>query len=134
MNYNKVYTCLWIFLHAAADVFYFICSIGDALKLFCNKMYNVNLSEESNEKQTIQSSVEHLTKIPENVVVILGEKIPEIAALTKFISWVTLVGVKTITFYDYQGKRISNLCLFYEVHTNQKSCDSVDNNFKNCYA
>lgn len=124
MNYNKVYKGLWILLHYLADFFYFMSGIGDAIKMFCNKMYNVNLCEADTEKQIIESSIVHLTKIPENIVVIFGDKIPDISSLTKFISWIAIVGVQSISFYDYQGKfGQSNFNIFHTITQFTQSCD-----------
>lgn len=55
------------------------------------------------DKQIIEANQKVLNKLPQHVVLALGQENPDPKLIAKFIIWVAIAGIEHCSIYDYKG-------------------------------
>lgn len=84
---------------------YVLVFLQSHLQYLFNKTFHASADSANDDKQAIELSKKHLTKIPSHVAVILGDEAPDINTISKLIGWASTAGVRRVSLYDYKGKR-----------------------------
>ncbi|XP_053678159.1 dehydrodolichyl diphosphate synthase complex subunit nus1 [Anopheles nili] len=104
---NLLISAIWMLVHA---IFTWIEQLLRLLqrcrKILSNQRWSANVTavywlEQS--QHFVRKELQHVTKIPQHLVILLGPEMPDYRHLAKFIFWSHAAGIDYVSFYDHNG-------------------------------